>query len=193
MYHHIVGLLIVALQNCLQSWVMELCATQHCLNWYNLVKGGWWVLVGTTMCCKLSGFFFVGWSPNPKLVAQQKQMQHSVRRNPKGGGRWRKRLLVAFVLVGIVASIWLFWRMNKDNTMAREEMLTNMCDERARMLQDQFNVSMNHVHALANLVSTFHHGKHPSAIDQVVYSSSFASLLGHGQINSLQFCADLCY
>ncbi|KAJ1410885.1 Signal transduction response regulator, receiver domain [Sesbania bispinosa] len=32
--------------------------------------------------------------------------------------------------------------------------------------QDQFNVSMNHVHALAILVSTFHHGKHPSAIDQ---------------------------
>ncbi|GMY18436.1 Histidine kinase 2 [Fagus crenata] len=41
-----------------------------------------------------------------------------------------------------------------------------MCDERARMLQDQFNVSMNHVHAFAILVSTFHHGKHPSAIDQ---------------------------
>ncbi|KAL1347492.1 hypothetical protein AAHE18_07G009100 [Arachis hypogaea] len=53
--------------------------------------------------------------------------------------------------------------------MTREEMLTNMCDERARMLQDQFNVSMNHVHALAVLVSTFHHGKHPSAIDQKIF------------------------
>ncbi|KAG5064835.1 hypothetical protein JHK85_006018 [Glycine max] len=51
----------------------------------------------------------------------------------------------------------------------REETLANMCDERARMLQDQFNVSMNHVHALAILVSTFHHGKHPSAIDQKIF------------------------
>ena len=49
---------------------------------------------------------------------------------------------------------------------------TSMCDERARMLQDQFNVSMNHVHALAILVSTFHHGKHPSAIDQVNFPSA---------------------
>lgn len=54
--------------------------------------------------------------------------------------------------------------------MARnKENLVNMCDERARMLQDQFNVSMNHVHALAILVSTFHHGKRPSAIDQVFF------------------------
>ena len=59
-------------------------------------------------------------------------------------------------------------------------MLTNMCDERARMLQDQFNVSMNHVHALAILVSTFHHDKHPSAIDQVVYSTSICSLISSG-------------
>lgn len=58
--------------------------------------------------------------------------------------------------------------------LRREEMLANMCDERARMLQDQFNVSMNHVHALAILVSTFHHGKHPSAMDQVVYLMPFS-------------------
>ncbi|KAF3795470.1 Histidine kinase 3 [Nymphaea thermarum] len=45
-----------------------------------------------------------------------------------------------------------------------------MCDERARMLQDQFNVSMNHVHALAIMVSTFHHGKMPSAIDQKTFA-----------------------
>ncbi|TXG55502.1 hypothetical protein EZV62_020758 [Acer yangbiense] len=51
----------------------------------------------------------------------------------------------------------------------RNQTLTSMCDERARMLQDQFNVSMNHVHALAILVSTFHHGKHPSAIDQKTF------------------------
>ncbi|KAF5961323.1 hypothetical protein HYC85_002532 [Camellia sinensis] len=49
----------------------------------------------------------------------------------------------------------------------RKETLASMCDERARMLQDQFNVSMNHVQAMSIVISTFYHGKRPSAIDQV--------------------------
>ncbi|KAI3526148.1 hypothetical protein L1887_05377 [Cichorium endivia] len=52
----------------------------------------------------------------------------------------------------------------------RKEILANMCDERARMLQDQFNVSMNHVQAMSILISTFHHGKNPSAIDQETFA-----------------------
>ncbi|AQK65808.1 histidine kinase3 [Zea mays] len=59
--------------------------------------------------------------------------------------------------------------MYADVVARRIENLANMCDERARMLQDQFNVSMNHVHALAILVSSFHHGKDPSAIDQKTF------------------------
>ncbi|PPD74534.1 hypothetical protein GOBAR_DD28541 [Gossypium barbadense] len=88
---------------------------------------------------------------------------------PKGAGKWRKKLLTVFVLLGILTSIWLFWHLNQKIILRREHTLANMCDERARMLQDQFNVSMNHVHALAILVSTFHHGKHPSAIDQKTF------------------------
>ena len=57
--------------------------------------------------------------------------------------------------------------MDADNKVRRVEVLSSMCDQRARMLQDQFNVSVNHVHALAILVSTFHYLKNPSAIDQV--------------------------
>lgn len=73
------------------------------------------------------------------------------------------------VTSGVLVSLWIYLIMSA-NTMARnKENLVNMCDERARMLQDQFNVSMNHVHALAILVSTFHHGKRPSAIDQVFF------------------------
>ncbi|VAH83813.1 unnamed protein product [Triticum turgidum subsp. durum] len=45
-----------------------------------------------------------------------------------------------------------------------------MCDERARMLQDQFNVSMNHLQALAILVNTFHHSQSPSAITQATFA-----------------------
>ncbi|PNY07808.1 histidine kinase 2-like protein [Trifolium pratense] len=70
-------------------------------------------------------------------------------------------------------------------------MLATMCDERARMLQDQFNVSMNHVHALAILVSTFHHGKHPSAVDQNIFgkyteSSAFERPLTSGVAYALK-------
>ncbi|XP_071691848.1 histidine kinase 2-like isoform X2 [Rutidosis leptorrhynchoides] len=79
------------------------------------------------------------------------------------------RLLVVFVLFGISISICLFWYLNDGIQFRRKETLANMCDERARMLQDQFSVSMNHVHALAILVSTFYHGKQPSAINQTTF------------------------
>lgn len=95
----------------------------------------------------------------------QKQLQSS---NSKSGGK-RKKLLLLGVLIGLSVSVRIFVCMNEDILMRRMETLTNMCDERARMLQDQFNVSMNHVQALAILVSTFHHGKNPSAIDQVAF------------------------
>lgn len=108
----------------------------------------------------------------PPVAQQQKQQQQHAHSPPKGAGKWRKNLLLLFVLLGFTMSIWLFWYMNEDINLRREETLANMCDERARMLQDQFNVSMNHVHALAILVSTFHHGKHPSAIDQVNFPST---------------------
>ncbi|KAJ7960275.1 Histidine kinase [Quillaja saponaria] len=100
---------------------------------------------------------------------KHKQQQQSAQDPPKGAGKWRKKLLVIFVALGIGGSIWLFWYLTVVIYLRREETLANMCDERARMLQDQFNVSLNHVHALAILVSTFHHGKHPSAIDQKTF------------------------
>ena len=80
---------------------------------------------------------------------------------------WWKKLLVAWVLLWIIVSLWIFWYMRSQAVEKRKEALASMCDERARMLQDQFNVSMNHVQAMAILISTFHHGKNPTAIDQV--------------------------
>ncbi|KAG2549534.1 hypothetical protein PVAP13_9KG357000 [Panicum virgatum] len=84
--------------------------------------------------------------------------------------KWSKRALLIGVLLGLCSSICIFSCMYADVVARRIENLSNMCDERARMLQDQFNVSTNHVHALAILVSTFHHGKNPSAIHQVLHS-----------------------
>ncbi|KAI3707889.1 hypothetical protein L2E82_36804 [Cichorium intybus] len=68
---------------------------------------------------------------------------------------------------------WSFYRAliaESQSMEKRKEILANMCDERARMLQDQFNVSMNHVQAMSILISTFHHGKKPSAIDQETFA-----------------------
>ncbi|XP_062107222.1 histidine kinase 2 [Humulus lupulus] len=105
----------------------------------------------------------------PHKQQQQQQQQQQGYSPPRGAGKWRKKLLIIFVLFGITFSIWLFWHFSRKHYFGSKETLANMCDERARMLQDQFNVSMNHVHALAILVSTFHHGKYPSAIDQKTF------------------------
>ncbi|KAI4305667.1 hypothetical protein L6164_029019 [Bauhinia variegata] len=162
-------------KNMLQSWVLGIFAIPSFGSLSNLIKGSWWFLLGLSMCYKLSGFHLFWKTQNQKgvqwkPVAQQKKLQqHCVHGSPRGAGKWRKMFLILFVSFGILGSIWLFWHLNNDIKLRRKEMLANMCDERARMLQDQFNVSMNHVHALAVLVSTFHHSKHPSTIDQKTF------------------------
>ncbi|CAI9761708.1 unnamed protein product [Fraxinus pennsylvanica] len=83
---------------------------------------------------------------------------------------WWRKLLWAWIGFWIVVSVWVFWYMNSQAYEKRKEMLSSMCDERARMLQDQFNVSMNHIQAMSVLISTFHHGKNPSAIDQNTFA-----------------------
>ncbi|KAK4789408.1 hypothetical protein SAY86_020727 [Trapa natans] len=84
--------------------------------------------------------------------------------------RWWKKLLYAWVLGSFIISLWIFFCMSSQASEKRKETLMSMCDERARMLQDQFNVSMNHVQVISILISTFHHGKNPSAIDQRTFA-----------------------
>lgn len=148
---------------------------------FGLVKGCWWVIFVMIVICKVCGFYMrvqrdqTQKTVKPKPVSQQRELllqqrqQQQNHSSSKSAGRWRKKLLIVFVVAGVMTSIWLFWHLYAKNVLRREETLANMCDERARMLQDQFNVSMNHVHALAILVSTFHHGKQPSAIDQKTF------------------------
>ncbi|XP_050903508.1 histidine kinase 2 isoform X3 [Lathyrus oleraceus] len=155
-----------------------------------------WIVIVVIMSLKLSGLCLISRSPRQKLrqdnrAGQQKPLQHITHGHSKAAGRWRKKLLVIFVSLGIVGSAWLFWHLNSDIVQRREEMLATMCDERAGMLQDQFNVSLNHVHALAILVSTFHHGKHPSAVDQNIFgeyteSSAFERPLTSGVAYALK-------
>lgn len=80
---------------------------------------------------------------------------------------WWRKFLLLWVIGWALVSLWIFWYMSAQAADKRREALASMCDERASMLQDQFNVSMNHLQALAILISTFHHSKQPSAIDQV--------------------------
>ncbi|KAG0480918.1 hypothetical protein HPP92_011776 [Vanilla planifolia] len=83
---------------------------------------------------------------------------------------WWRKLLFLWVVGWLLGSLWIFWFMYSQAVEKRKETIASMCDERARMLQDQFNVSMNHLQALAILISTFHHAKEPSAIDQVTFA-----------------------
>ncbi|PSR91007.1 Histidine kinase [Actinidia chinensis var. chinensis] len=80
------------------------------------------------------------------------------------------RIVVLWFVFMCCISYVIYERMDADNEERRKEVLTSMCDQRARMLQDQFSVSVNHVHALAILVSTFHYYKNPSAIDQETFA-----------------------
>ncbi|XP_068658611.1 probable histidine kinase 4 [Aristolochia californica] len=79
-------------------------------------------------------------------------------------------LLGVWIMVAACIAMYICGCLNAVVMERRKEVLVSLCDERARMLQDQFAVSVNHVHALAILVSTFHHHKHPSAIDQETFA-----------------------
>ncbi|XP_039007064.1 histidine kinase 3-like isoform X1 [Hibiscus syriacus] len=83
---------------------------------------------------------------------------------------WWRKLLFSWVIGWVLASVLIFCYMSSQATEKRKETLASMCDERARMLQDQFNISMNHIQAISILISTFHHGKNLSAIDQRTFA-----------------------
>ena len=106
-------------------------------------------------------------------------------------------LVWVFAIAGLIASYIVYHFFSREHYKHYEDTLINMCDERARMLQHQFAVSMNHVHALAILVSTFHLGKHPSAIDQVsssFFTSSIRKPLSFGSISyPIRLCLLLLY
>lgn len=116
-----------------------------------------------------------------KTQQSQTQQHHSVavRLNEQMGSKrgfiqairdWLLTLLLIWIMVMVFLSMTVYNRIDADNRVRRKDLLVSMCDQRARMLQDQFSVSVNHVHALAILVSTFHYYKNPSAIDQETFA-----------------------
>ncbi|KAK7273994.1 hypothetical protein RIF29_15063 [Crotalaria pallida] len=83
---------------------------------------------------------------------------------------WLPKFLLLWLLLMAFISWCMYSKMDDDTKIRRKEVLGSLCDQRARMLQDQFSVSVNHVHALAILVSTFHYYRYPSAIDQETFA-----------------------
>ncbi|XP_042457231.1 probable histidine kinase 4 [Zingiber officinale] len=91
-----------------------------------------------------------------------------------GAGKrwWRNQnvIMATWMMLTVGICISFHCHMRTENMRKAEEMLTSMCEERARMLMEQFAVSVNQVHALAILVSTFHYQKEPSALDQETFA-----------------------
>ncbi|XP_020220590.1 histidine kinase 4 [Cajanus cajan] len=83
---------------------------------------------------------------------------------------WLPKFLMLWILLMALIGCCIYSEMDADTKVRRKEVLGSLCDQRARMLQDQFSVSVNHVHALAILVSTFHYYRTPSAIDQETFA-----------------------
>ncbi|CAO2812916.1 unnamed protein product [Amaranthus hypochondriacus] len=140
----------------------------------------WWVLLGMVfLSSRIMYSRFSSWRKhlleqfNPEAQQSQREqlIQHKLplKSPAKTATKWHRRCLYLFVVTMVLVSIGTFFYFYQDTIFRRKETLANMCDERARMLQDQFNVGLNHVHALAILVSTFHHGKTPSAMDQKTF------------------------
>ncbi|WOL12446.1 putative histidine kinase 4 isoform X2 [Canna indica] len=87
--------------------------------------------------------------------------------------RWwwnRNVVMMLWVMLSATSCIGFHSHLKTMSLRNAEERLTSMCEERARMLQEQFAVSVNHVHALAILVSTFHYQKNPPALDQETFA-----------------------
>ncbi|KAL6911458.1 hypothetical protein ACP4OV_000263 [Aristida adscensionis] len=90
-----------------------------------------------------------------------------------GGERrrgWRRLAAAAWVVLAVACTAAVHWHLRRESMERAEERLFIMCEERARMLQEQFGVTVNHVHALGILVSTFHYEKFPSAVDQETFA-----------------------
>lgn len=84
--------------------------------------------------------------------------------------RHQGKYLALWIIIFGFGANYVYRCIDAGHQQRIEEGLASMCDQRARMLQDQFSVCVNHVHALAVLVSTFHYYKNPSVIDQETFA-----------------------
>ncbi|VAH95035.1 unnamed protein product [Triticum turgidum subsp. durum] len=109
-------------------------------------------------------------------VVEEEGKEEEEEEGEEGGWGWRARsklsaaLAVVWVVLVVTGVTALHRSLRHGALVKAEEGIVCMCEERARMLQDQFAVSVNHVHALAILVATFHYEKQPPALDQDTFA-----------------------
>ncbi|KAF0888912.1 hypothetical protein E2562_020134 [Oryza meyeriana var. granulata] len=110
------------------------------------------------------------WNHSMRLKLSARTLPSHYLNSRKVRQRCHWMALLLWVFSWSLLSLWILSFMSSKAAVMRRGALANMCDERARMLEDQVKVSMNHLQALAILVSTFHHSKSASAIDQMTFA-----------------------
>lgn len=96
--------------------------------------------------------------------------QQSLPPKAKWGNFNMMSLVWLLATAGMVVAAIIYHFFSRQHYKHYGDVLANMCDERARMLQHQFAVSINHVHALAILVSTFYLRTHRAVLDQDTFA-----------------------
>ncbi|XP_068327070.1 histidine kinase 3-like [Pyrus communis] len=138
------------------------------MNWYltdGIVTDTKLRLLGeaANMCLKW-------WKKIPLNISKTRQHYYQYIGLKRVRKTWWRKLVFLWVVGWTIVSLWIFPFISSQASEKKKVTLERMCDERARMLEDQFNVSMNHIQAMSMLISTFHDGKYPSAIDQKTFA-----------------------
>ncbi|KAI6669521.1 hypothetical protein NL676_004406 [Syzygium grande] len=68
---------------------------------------------------------------------------------------WLSKLLVPWIIILSIVSALVYNTVNDYQITKMKEALGSMCDKRALMLQNQFTVHVNHIHALAMVVTLY--------------------------------------
>ncbi|XP_068331996.1 histidine kinase 3-like [Pyrus communis] len=145
-------------------WIVSVIS----MNWY--LTGGIVTDTKAGLLGEVANMCLKWWEKVPMNISKIRYHYYQYIGSKRVRKTWWKGLLFTWVVGWTIGSLWILWYMSSQASEKRKETLASMCDERARMLQDQFNVSMNHIQAMSILISTFHHGKYPSAIDQKTFA-----------------------
>lgn len=103
-----------------------------------------WVLLKMSLNCKISGFS--GRFPANLKLKRSKEPLHGSNCVRK----WRKKRLLLCLLGAIIGFICFFSVLNV-GALRRKEKTLDSSDEKARILLEHFNVSMNRLQSLASL------------------------------------------
>ncbi|KAM1723054.1 hypothetical protein ACFX11_021688 [Malus domestica] len=145
-------------------WIVSVIS----MNWY--LTGGIVTDTKVGLLGEAANMCLKWWEKIPMNISKIRHHYYQYIGSKRVRKTWWRRLLFSWVVGWTIGSLWILWYMSSQASEKSKETLASMCDERARMLQDQFNVSMNHIQAMSILISTFHHGKYPSAIDQKTFA-----------------------